>query len=171
MMDTTPEYIKMSEKAWEIQVAWEPTYGDCIILKPQSVKYLNEIDVPTGKPVFLGICAYILDKDSRYCGDTDILLYDGYDESEGILKGNCIWLPSQDRLQEIVLPYIEQRVEKSCAGWRLAKEFVETMGSLVWGREWMNIKIDPGSMEQLWLAFVMKEKYGKTWNGEEWVKA
>ena len=26
------------------------------------------------------------------------------------------------------------------------------------------------SMEQLWLAFVMKEKYNKTWNGEEWVE-
>ena len=26
------------------------------------------------------------------------------------------------------------------------------------------------SMEQLWLAFVMKEKYGKVWNGKEWVK-
>ena len=25
------------------------------------------------------------------------------------------------------------------------------------------------SMEQLWLAFVMKEKYNKTWNGESWV--
>ena len=25
------------------------------------------------------------------------------------------------------------------------------------------------SAEQLWLAFVMKEKYGKVWNGEEWV--
>jgi hypothetical protein len=25
------------------------------------------------------------------------------------------------------------------------------------------------SMEQLWLAFVMHEKYKKTWNGEEWV--
>lgn len=24
------------------------------------------------------------------------------------------------------------------------------------------------SMEQLWLAFVMKEKFNKTWNGEEW---
>jgi len=24
------------------------------------------------------------------------------------------------------------------------------------------------SMEQLWLAFVMKEKYGKVWNGEDW---
>ena len=26
------------------------------------------------------------------------------------------------------------------------------------------------SMEQLWLAFVMKEKYNKTWNRKEWVK-
>ncbi len=26
-----------------------------------------------------------------------------------------------------------------------------------------------GSMEQLWLAFVMKEKYNKVWTGEEWV--
>lgn len=26
------------------------------------------------------------------------------------------------------------------------------------------------SMEQLWLNFVMKAKYGKLWNGVEWVK-
>lgn len=26
------------------------------------------------------------------------------------------------------------------------------------------------SMEQLWLAFVMKEKYNKVWNGEGWVE-
>jgi len=26
------------------------------------------------------------------------------------------------------------------------------------------------SMEQLWLAFVMKEKYGKIWSGTEWIK-
>lgn len=26
------------------------------------------------------------------------------------------------------------------------------------------------SMEQLWLAFVMKEKYNKVWNGNDWVK-
>ena len=25
------------------------------------------------------------------------------------------------------------------------------------------------SMEQLWLAFVMKEKYNKVWDGEKWV--
>ncbi len=27
------------------------------------------------------------------------------------------------------------------------------------------------SMEQLWLAFVMKEKYEKVWNGSEWASA
>jgi hypothetical protein len=26
------------------------------------------------------------------------------------------------------------------------------------------------SMEQLWLAFVLKEKYGKVWSGTDWVK-
>ena len=26
-----------------------------------------------------------------------------------------------------------------------------------------------GSMEQLWMAFVMKEKYSKTWNGDLWI--
>ena len=26
------------------------------------------------------------------------------------------------------------------------------------------------SMEQLWLAFVMKEKFNKTWDGDKWVK-
>ena len=26
------------------------------------------------------------------------------------------------------------------------------------------------SMEQLWLAFVMKEKYNKVWNGDEWIE-
>ena len=26
------------------------------------------------------------------------------------------------------------------------------------------------SMEQLWLAFVMKDKYDKTWDGKEWKK-
>lgn len=28
---------------------------------------------------------------------------------------------------------------------------------------------EPTSMEQLWLGFVMKEKYNKVWNGEDWI--
>ena len=30
--------------------------------------------------------------------------------------------------------------------------------------------IDLKSMEQLWLAFVMKEKYEKTWDGTNWIE-
>ena len=26
------------------------------------------------------------------------------------------------------------------------------------------------TQEQLWLAFIMKEKYNKVWNGEDWIK-
>jgi len=26
------------------------------------------------------------------------------------------------------------------------------------------------SMEQLWLGFVMKERFGKCWNGDNWMK-
>jgi hypothetical protein len=32
-------------------------------------------------------------------------------------------------------------------------------------REYFN---EFSSMEQLWLAFVMREKYGKKWDGKEW---
>ena len=39
--------------------------------------------------------------------------------------------------------------------------------------EWFNSdeeyeQLPMDSMEQLWLAFVMKEKHSKTWNGKEW---
>ena len=27
------------------------------------------------------------------------------------------------------------------------------------------------SMEQLWLAFVMKKRYSKVWNGKDWIEA
>lgn len=57
-----------------------------------------------------------------------------------------VWLPTQDRLQEM----LEERYARA----------IENQNY------WMSFT----SREQLWLAFVMKEKYGKIWNGEDWVK-
>ena len=68
-----------------------------------------------------------------------------YDETIGI------WLPRQDQLQEMVLKLYE-----GCH--RLTWAFA------VWTRV---ICLD--SLEQLWLAFVMKEKYNKVWDGEKWI--
>ena len=76
-------------------------------------------------------------------------------------KRQKTWLPRQDDMQEM-LPW--------------------GLNSLIHGMFWfVNKKIcnmiieredlpDYRSMEQLWLAFVMKEKYGKVWNGKEWIK-
>lgn len=67
------------------------------------------------------------------------------------VDGDEIWLPRQDQLQEMVGYQIP-------SGTQLQLFFAFTLTQK---------RI---SMEQLWLAFVMKEKYGKVWNGEEWVK-
>ena len=68
--------------------------------------------------------------------------------------GIPIWLPRQDQLQGMV-----------GRDWRyIFPKFI-----------WWYTDVDMrhleiiSSMEQLWLAFVMKEKFGKTWNGEEWI--
>ncbi len=80
---------------------------------------------------------------------------------------DLIWLPRQDQLQEMLdYPFPAQLVqdfanwcnENHYYGIGEGKKFklLENLGQL--------------SMEQLWLAFIMKEKYGKTWNGKDWVK-
>ena len=62
-----------------------------------------------------------------------------------------VWLPRQDQLHETVgLDAID--------------------GSIKVG-EWGNCQVcDFNSYEQLWLGFVMKKKYNKTWNGKGWGK-
>jgi hypothetical protein len=68
------------------------------------------------------------------------------------------WVPHQAQLQGIykrdnnVLDLMETQAEfdKFCTSWDLM------------------VMID--SFEQIWLAFVMKEKFGKTWDGNEWQK-
>ena len=63
-----------------------------------------------------------------------------------------VWLPRQDQLQEMIgsIPG-NYKLEPNSGYWAWA--FAKT---------W----------EQLWLAFVMKEKFNKTWNDEkqEWIK-
>ena len=81
---------------------------------------------------------------------------------------NQIWLPRQDQLQKIVIDGNDY--EKLL--WRFSK-FVfkpDTENDFC-------IKAEPKrvldntfpSMEQLWLSFVMEEKYQKEWNGSKWV--
>lgn len=68
---------------------------------------------------------------------------------------NWLWLPRQDQLQDIIIFKFGDNTIS------LLKDFTQfTRVCYAHGKYY--------SMEQLWLAFVMKEKYQKTWNGKEW---
>lgn len=84
-----------------------------------------------------------------------------------------IWLPRQDQLQGMLLTsdvdFVEL-LEHFYWSWAAYK----TDEKYPW-REYIEdedkgkILADFASMEQLWLAFVMKEKFNKIWNGEDWI--
>jgi len=69
-----------------------------------------------------------------------------------IRRNDDIWLPRQDQLQEMI----------NKNNFEAYKEFE------LW---YLNADIKQfTSLEQLWLAFVMKEKNNKLWNRKKWIK-
>ena len=77
-----------------------------------------------------------------------------------------IWLPRQDQLQEMVIRHGQDPKPEY---WPML-----LFGFTDWAKNYA-IESDrkgfqfPTSMEQLWLAFVMKEKFGKKWDGDKWI--
>jgi len=72
--------------------------------------------------------------------------------------GTMLWLPRQDQLQEMV-GITRTRLITEFGTFAVCHE-VRGVLALNYYR----------SMEQLWLAFVMKEKHDKVWDGESWMK-
>lgn len=87
---------------------------------------------------------------------------------------HIVWLPRQDQLQEMVEKYLDEKVSKEeiSAGdiGHVIFHFIIWLNKQKGYQKLCKILKDWPSMEQLWLAFVMKEKFGKIWNGEEWIK-
>ena len=144
-MDTSETYIKMCEKAEEIQLDWNPASGDL---------YYEHID---RKPLALWT-----DYDRA-----ELLVHRiiGSDDEQNLaslrisshVKADAIWLPRQDQLQEMVISRYRYEIVAS-----LLMDFER------WRDTYGHNELT--SMEQLWLAFVMKEKYGKIWDGAKWVR-
>jgi hypothetical protein len=69
----------------------------------------------------------------------------------------AVWLPRQDQLQEMV-------IERYATPWDLAIAFSNVlMGDNA------SYFDNFDSMEKLWLAFIMHEKYKSTWKDGDWV--
>ena len=122
-MDTSKTYIKMCEKAEEIQFILHK----CI---PEGTYWVRH------------------HKDGAEAGIT------GYNFK---IPSDTIILPRQDQLQEMIFDKREITIPTAMV--RLLNDWWKgnTTGHIT-------------SMEQLWLAFVMKEKYNKVWDGEQWLQ-
>jgi hypothetical protein len=150
-MDTTEKYIKMCEKAEEIQQLEPKEYG------ANFGNWYWEITInvkcPTCKSYDSGVYC-------SQCGSKLIIEETGYiTVGESASEKQYIWLPRQDQLQEMVLSVPAQHSPRKY--WNsIHVEFVGIP------------EIDSfSSWEQLLLVFVMHKKYQKTWNNvkQEWV--
>lgn len=157
VMDISEKYIKMCELAKEIQKSWNPDIGDW---------FLSDYRGTTG---FSRDVENQIWKDKKETWEkVQCLTYKSsikdfvtISDSEGshvytmqdLFKRRHIWLPRKDQLQNILSnPEIM----------KFMREFTNEQ-FLTWTQEW--------SFEQLWIAFVMKEKFGKIWNGkDEWIQ-
>lgn len=84
--------------------------------------------------------------------------------------GNCwfnrnnkkaIWVPTQDQLQGIAIKISELWIH-------VLNRFYEYYTEQVrWNHEWHAFFNTP---EMMWLAFVMREEFGKVWDGKEWIE-
>jgi hypothetical protein len=157
-VDTTPKYIKQCERAEEIQNCWKAEEGDFVAIWGYS--WLNNPRIEC--------CSY--DK-FEACGK-------GLHGDREIGSYKVVWLPTQTQLQKMVeWNFTEQGFS---SGWGFAYTHIDDMFHAFW--EWRENEIktqgrgrlpdESITAEQLWLAFVMHEKYGKHWDNdkEEWVK-
>ena len=92
-------------------------------------------------------------------------------------KGNYIWLPTQEQLQEMIMP-IFIKMYSTTHALRNDSSFIYRMIIEKFQR-WIN-RSSPSfdkymamfsNLNELWLAFAMYEKWNKIWTGEKWVKA
>jgi len=158
-------YIKMCEKAEEIQGLWQ----EIDVARLPSFCYDKEID---------RVCIFLWSPDT-------LVEKVGVPESNSLLVsiewdkplhhwtpevlwkgGNTIWLPRQDQLQEMLINYLDIPIDElhlfiydfylfiDC-------DCIKRVGDYRL-REFK-------SMEQLWLAFCMQELYGKVWSGDKWL--
>ena len=140
-MDTSVQYIKMCEKAEEIQKAWKPHKFDDYI-------QLGYHDKPV--KIIGGICVGDYFIGAKDCGE--------------------VWLPTQEQLQEIIIPTLKSRYNKYHDLEKMER-IANWIVRIFWGfTEHNGREIHSNNITELWLAFVMHEKYNKIWTGEKWVK-
>lgn len=168
-MDVSLEYVKMCD-CEEIQELCQGQTGDVVYLTKDLKGYNGWRNYCKGRIEIVG-------NDGEY----DITISDRGITAYGVLQEDgLVWLPRQDQLQEMINK--TNWAKRLVALYDFAFEYAsgacaECFNNIAFadGEKFYEDCIDKilkqwGSLEQLWLAFVMKEKYQKTWNEGRWIK-
>ncbi|MEE9568998.1 MAG: hypothetical protein V3W37_06395 [Candidatus Binatia bacterium] len=144
-MDTSATYIKMCDCP-EIQGERDKlrSIGDLWWFKGYGA-------LPSG------LCSFHRGKGKVVSGDWDEEDY----LSESVAPEYFTWLPRQDQSQQMLYGKYAASLADS-PFYLLHKVAKFAADDHVYPSPLL-------SMEQLWLAFVMKEKHGKVWDGKQWV--
>jgi len=90
-------------------------------------------------------------------GHFRILLTRNDSDKRNLTKYPCFWLPDQYALQQMVIESFGSQL------YGLMQQFV-----LFLKNQCVPIDIDT-TPEELWLKYVMKHKFGKQWDGNDWM--
>jgi len=161
-MDTSENYIRMCEKAKEIQNNWTLSSGDWFYRK--FTIFGDELDKSIwadGDLEEINILQWnsstnFFWKATSADGQSRLV------DTRTLHLETCIWLPRQDQLQEMVP--VKQNYEGS-----YYYQHADMIDSMLF--QDYNDEQPFDSYEKIWLALVMKERYGKLWSMEkdEWV--
>lgn len=146
VVDTTEPYVRMCRQAKEIQAQWKKECGDFVF---------NPTGYERVQTVFDGA-------DGEYSSSTHHIALD-YPYID-----TCIWLPRQDQLQAMSSLYNiwNQLISDDKFPDDVNLMVREAIFHEFFERNYHNLP----SFEQVWLAFVMHQKYQKRWDGHDWVQ-
>lgn len=148
-MDLTNRYIIMCHKAEDIQNAWRPRQCDFIIEQGTVDEGLSFCKQGAGEVRVAEL--YYEDPESQE-----------YEQECEELKNMAVWLPRQDQLQCMIEPD-ESKVYLIIDNVLSARYRDFSKDTDIEANRMFH------SMEQLWLAYVMKVHFSKVWNEVEWI--
>lgn len=159
-MDTGKDYILMCEAAVGIQELMFGSNDDFMKILPAYIfdKEMNRICICIWTPKTLekelgdSVVQHKINVSIEQDNDGNI-----YKAPKGGAYGEvAIWLPRQDQLQGLLSEKLDYQ------------KFSNTFKDLAKFEDSLRLCFD--SMEQLWLAFVMSERWNKKWDGKQWRK-
>jgi hypothetical protein len=155
-MDTSETYIKMCEKAVEIQALRKPYSNE----RHPDLFVDGDVLFVDGKIYIYAIKSVTL-RDWQDANGKVLYIATAEDGRGHYNKRKVVWLPRQDQLQEMVKRGREKFFPYNLL-WRLYRAISTNAKGNIHNSEFT-------SMEQLWLAFVIKERWNKVWNNEDWI--